>query len=50
MTDDEQKIEVAQGVIPGRLHHKSLTEKDFFEVGFIPAGGKAFVLDADFET
>jgi hypothetical protein len=35
---------------PGRLHHKSCSEKDFFEIGFIPTGGKAFVLDADLET
>jgi hypothetical protein len=32
------------------LHHKSLSQKDFFEVGFIPTGDEAFVLDADFET
>ena len=36
--------------VPGRLHHKSLAEKDFFEIGLIPTGGKAFVLDADVEA
>jgi hypothetical protein len=34
---------------PGRLHDKSFSEQDFFEVAFVPAGGEAFVLDADFE-
>ena len=33
---------------PGRLHHKSGSDKDLFEVGFVPAGSEAFVLDADF--
>jgi hypothetical protein len=32
---------------PGRLHGKSCSEQDFFEVAFVPAGGEAFVLDAD---
>jgi hypothetical protein len=31
----------------GRLHHKSLSEEDLLQIGVIPTGGKAFVLDAD---
>ena len=34
---------------PGRLHHKSFSEQDFFEVAVVPTGGEAFVLDADLE-
>lgn len=34
---------------PGRLHHKSRSDKDLFEVGFVPAGGEAFVLDPNLE-
>jgi hypothetical protein len=33
----------------GRLHHKSLSEQDLFQVGVVPAGGEAFVLHADGE-
>jgi hypothetical protein len=33
----------------GRLHRKSYSEQDFFEVGFVPTSGEAFVLDADLE-
>ena len=33
----------------GRLHHKSLSQKDFFQVALIPSGDEAFVLDADLE-
>ncbi len=31
---------------PGRLHHKSCSHKDFFQIGFIQGGCEAFVLDA----
>ena len=32
---------------PGRLHVKLLSHQNFFEIGFIPGGEQAFVLDAD---
>jgi hypothetical protein len=35
---------------PGRLHHKSWSEKDFFKIALVPAGGEAFVLDAHLEA
>ena len=35
------------GMVSGRLHHKSLSEEDLFEVGVVPTGGEAFVLHAD---
>jgi len=38
-------MQVGRGDGPGRLHHKSLSQKDFFEVGFIPTSGEAFVLN-----
>jgi hypothetical protein len=31
----------------GRLHVKLLSHQNFFEVGFVPGGEQAFVLDAD---
>ena len=31
--------------LAGRLHHKSFSEKDFFEVALVPASNKAFTLD-----
>ena len=34
---------------PGRLHHKSFTQQNFFEVAVVPTGGEAFIFDADFE-
>ncbi len=34
----------------GRLHLKSLAPEDFFKIGLIPAGGEAFVFDADVES
>jgi hypothetical protein len=33
---------------PGRLHHKSCSHKDFFQIGFVQGGSETFVLDADF--
>jgi prepilin-type N-terminal cleavage/methylation domain-containing protein len=38
-----------RGGTSGRLHRKSYSEQDFFEVGFVPTSGEAFVLDADLE-
>jgi len=35
------------GAGPGRLHHKSCSHKDFFQIGVIQGGSEAFVLDAD---
>ena len=34
---------------PGRLHHKSRSNKDLFKIGFVPTGGETFVLYPDFE-
>ncbi len=42
-----RQVVVQRDLRPGRLHHKSCSEQDFFEVVFVPAGGEAFVLDAD---
>ena len=39
------------GTLPagaGRLHHKSRSDKDLCEIGFVPGSGEAFVLDPDF--
>jgi hypothetical protein len=33
----------------GRLHHKSFSEEDLFQVGVIPASDKVFVLHADLQ-
>ena len=35
------------GYHSGRLHDKSCSEQDLFEVGLVPAGDQAFVFDAD---
>ena len=39
---------VSQENWPGRLHHKSRSDKDLCEIGFVPGSGEAFVLDPDF--
>ena len=38
-----------QGGQAGRLHLKSWPGQHFFKIAFVPAGGEAFVLDADLE-
>lgn len=43
------KLMKGSGFGPGQSHVKSLSEQDFGEVGVVPAGGEAFVFDADFE-
>lgn len=42
-----KKVDDGWKVDPGRLHDKSCSQQDFFEIGFVPAGGEAFVLDAE---
>jgi hypothetical protein len=39
-------VEFKKGLQAGRLHHKSGSHKDFFQIGFIQGGREAFVLDA----
>lgn len=34
---------------PGRLHRKSFSEQDLFQVGVVPTGGETLVLDADLQ-
>jgi type III restriction enzyme len=38
---------ILKPILPGRLHHKSSSDKDFLQVRFIQGGGETFVLDAD---
>ena len=35
---------------PGRLHHKSRSRENLFEVAFVPRGVEAFVFDSDLES
>jgi hypothetical protein len=36
------------GATSGRLRLKLVGQQDFFQVGFVPASGQAFVFDIDF--